>query len=574
MSESMPYEFVHAHALKSTINPETDRLWSNTELGVLFGYADGSGFRRRYERDLERYGRDLQVGQPQMLGQILHEVEEVGDILDVSGMSDLEIIRLRYGRIQPTMYVSDLSNDDWIDEYVSYDYFTDDPEAIAELKLAWRTLYLTELRDRVWTLEELLALLPRGYGKTESVLALFVRWFLEIREPLYIVSPSISHSKNILRRVEGQLRSPAIRRDYGDIIARVSYDREMMTITYHSAVDYTQFDPPFSIVTWNTAKEGPHPAWIHFEDVMQKEYRNIESNEDIKWKFTKTFAKMRIRRGGRRTKVTATGTRYAMEDFYSYLVDVHNFPVLHERALDEDDNMLECPNYTRYDLLAEREKDLASFETSMNNNPVPSSGTYFREEHWVAIDEMEFVDPPPHYYLVMDPARGASEFADRTAILVVRIHDGKATVCDGYVGRIDDDDKLIKVNSFYATYSPVYTLIEKTFAQIDIRKFQHIRGLVPYQDTTKNAKIVRISAMKPYFVDGLIEVVSTIQPYKYLHREYLAYNETSSTPTRKDDSIDGLSMIIQNFGRFLEKYSETQVDWSKTQDFHMTAQRQ
>jgi hypothetical protein len=103
-----------------------------------------------------------------------------------------------------------------------------------------------------------------------------------------------------------------------------------------------------------------------------------------------------------------------------------------------------------------------------------------------------------------------------------------------------------------------------------MRRFQHIRGVIPYQDTIRRAKIMRISAMKPYFADGLILVKEGIQPYKFLHREYLAYNETDSTPTRKDDSIDALSMIIQLFGRFLSIFAETEVDWDESPEFHLT----
>ena len=561
---------IHTHRLKRPKTP-----WRYLCTNILKFKGPHTTPMRAYEnwlksdRTLPKKGPTESIQKPMMLGQVLHKGLKLPDM---SELSDLDIIRIRYGKIAPTRYVSKLDNDDWIDRYIHYEYFTDDPEAIAELKKEWRTGYLTKLRNMIWTLITLLVLLPRGYGKTESVLALFVRWILEIREPLYIVTSSSAHSKNLLKRIERQLKSPAIRRDYGDIFEKVSYDREMMTLIYHEQIEYSQFDPPVSVVTWNSAKEGPHPAWIHFDDVMQKEFKNIESNEDIKIKYSKVFAKMRIRRGDNMTKISATATRYAVEDMYSYLMDIQKFPVLHEMALDDNDVWLYCPNYTKDDLLEERAKDLPSFETSMNNNPTPSTGTYFKEEDWVETDDdLTRASGQPLYYLVMDPARGVSDFADRTAILVIGFHDGIATVVDGYVGRIDDDDKLIKVNTFYAKYLPNHTVIEKAFAQIDMRRFSHIRGLVPYQDTTRNAKILRISSMKPYFVDGLIRVLKGIQPYKYIHGEYLSYNETPSTPTRKDDSIDAVSIVIQLFGQYLKKYTETEVDWSKVGDFHLTS---
>ena len=142
---------------------------------------------------------------------------------------------------------------------------------------------------------------------------------------------------------------------------------------------------------------------------------------------------------------------------------------------------------------------------------------------------------------------------------------------DGFIGRIDDDQKVLKLNAFYNAFRPTHTIIEKIFAQIDWNRFNHIRGLVPYRDTSMRAKYMRISAMKPYFVDGLIQVLEGIQPFDFLHNEYLSYNEMPSTASRKDDAIDALSMVIQLFGKYLEKYVETQVDWSQVNtDFHMT----
>jgi len=404
------------------------------------------------------------------------------------------------------------------------------------------------------------------------VLALFVRWILEILDPLYIVGPSYNHQKNILRRIVRLLKGPAIRRRYGDIFSAVSYDREMLTLTYHESLNYNQFDPPVSLTTWQGAKEGPHPAWMHFDDCWQKEFKNIESNEDIRIKYSKVFSKMRIRRGGKRTRVSFTGTRYAPEDAYSYLMTKQKFPFIHEKALGDNDKMLKCPNYTLDDLLKERDIDPAIFETSMNNNPVPSTGVYFKAEHWKTIETniLEH-EQGAQYFLVMDPGKGFSDFAARTAILVVAIWEGKAYVVDGYVGRIDADQSLKYINAFYTKYNPAWTLIEKTYAQVDMRRFAHLRGLVPYSDTVKRAKLIRISAMKSYFVDGLIYVLEGIQPYKFLYREFLAYKETDSTPTRKDDAIDALSMIIQQFGKFLSIFTETNVDWSESPDFHLTA---
>lgn len=562
MTETQPYNFARAHLWRNQINPGTDKKFTNKDLAEIFGYSNESGFRRRYDRDLKKHNMEheepvIQFQEP--------------DSPDYSKLTDLEIARTPYGKLRPTMFVSDLDLDDWIDEFITYDYFTQDLEEILKLKEEWRKEYLSKLRDKLWTMDELLALLPRGYGKTESVLALFVKWFLEIRDPLYIVTSSYAHNRNILQRMEAQLRSPAIRRVYGDIIGKASYGREMMTLTYRKDVKYNQFDPPCSLVTWNGAKEGPHPAWIHFEDAMQKEFKNIESNEDIQYKFVKTFDKMRIRRGNRRTKISITGTRYALEDLYAYLMEKQEIPCYHEKALEEDGKWLQCPNYTLQDLKDMKRKDISIFETTMNNNPIPPSGLYFDAKDWIEATNDLSDETGVKYFIILEPARSFHPKADNTAILVIGIHNGFATVIDGFVGKINDDMKLAKVNYFHNTYDPMYVLVEKAFAQIDLKRFQHLRGMVPFRDTTKNAKLMRISAMRPYFSDGLIRVLTGIQPYDILHTEYLSYNEEHSTPFRKDDSIDALAIIIQQFSQYLAKFADTEIDWSKADAFHLRA---
>lgn len=540
----------------------------------LFNFNKSDSFRKAFNREKKRRSQDLKP-QPKKLKIDALSTDRISSsepITDASNMTDLEILRTRYGLIQPTLHKSDMPIDDWIDEYITYDYYTYEPEAIAQLKKEWRTDYLNQLRTKIWILEELLALLPRGYGKTETMLALFIKWFLEIREPLYIVAPSYNHNKNLLRRMERLLKSPSIRRKYGDIIGKISYDKEMLTIQYPDSMNYIAFDPPLSMVTWGSAKEGPHPAWIHFEDVMQKEYKNIESNEDIKSKYTKTFAKMRTRRGGKRTKITITGTRYGLEDFYSYMMDQQKIPVLHKRALEDDGKtMLLCPNYTLDDLQKEREKDPASFETSMNNNPVPSSGLYFNKDDWVSGPYDLKHEHTTQYYIVVDPARGVSLAADNTTIIIYGIFEGSAYIYDGFVGKIDDDLKEKKVKHFYEVYNPVNTVIEDIFALIDMNRFASMRGVIPFKDTMKKAKYIRINAMKSYFVDGLIKVKEGIQPYDFLYNEYLSYNELPSTASRKDDCIDNVSIFIQLFGQYLEKYAELQTDWSQVPDFHLTS---
>ncbi|KKL88379.1 hypothetical protein LCGC14_1925310, partial [marine sediment metagenome] len=280
---------------------------------------------------------------------------------------------------------------------------------------------------------------------------------------------------------------------------------------------------------------------------------------------------------------------YGMEDMYSYLRDVQKIPVLHNRALNEDGTWLYCPNYTLDDLVEEREIDIAAFETTMNNNPIPSSGIFFNADHWIEVEKTDCATckikhrPWKHeqgvmYYCAIDPNRGMTDSADNAAIIIFGILRGIGMVVDGFVGKTRDIVK--EYDHFYGEYKLIWTLVEKTFAQIDMNRFTRYTGIIPYTDTTPKAKYMRIDAMRPYFASGLIQVVKQDsvkdkeegKPYPFLYNEYRSYNQTPSTPARKDDALDSLSMIIQHAGQYLEKYIDTHTDWSESSDFHLTVE--
>ena len=198
MNDMALYEYIHDRRFLR------DPQWSWQDISDALQLGKSRGTMQKYYRRL--CNRVKKPYKPEKVDKV-EQVTEKRDTVqppsqktkskNISEQTDLEIFRTPYGDIQPTMEISDLDNDDWIDKYIVYPYGESDPEVIAELKKEWRLPYLTELRNKIWNMEELIALLPRGYGKTESVLALFIRWFLEIREPIYIVSPSSEHSKKV-----------------------------------------------------------------------------------------------------------------------------------------------------------------------------------------------------------------------------------------------------------------------------------------------------------------------------------------------------------------------------------------
>lgn len=484
------------------------------------------------------------------------EIPELSEFVDYvnayherMGNEYLSIQRTPYGKLSPTFYVSPLDNTEWQREYVEYDIDEDVGGDIETFLNAWDTQYLRDLREMLWNGTDIIALLPRTYGKTQAVINLFVRWFLEVRKPLYIVSPSSSHNQMLLSAIERRLRSPMVRRDYGDVMKKPNYSVQMMYIEYADKIPYNDFDKPLALVTWDSAKEGVHPLWIHYEDVKQQERVGEDAAERELARYDATFDKMRRHGKYGKTKVTVTATRYSPNDFYQYLIEKYHFTTFHVKARNEDGTYTTCPNHNEDSLRQMEANDTASFETQMQNNPVPSGGDYFDAEEWHTYNSDTHPVPAYDGVITVDPAGGASRASDNTAILVSIVNDNKLWIDQVIVGKFTVDkisDILVQLRAKYGNNFPI--VAEKLFAigNILFNRLRDLPNLIPFRDTTRNAKYIRIDNMKQLFHDKQIIVNENAKDYAVLHAEYLRYNRKPSTTARHDDALDALSMAVRH----------------------------
>ncbi|MEE9410837.1 MAG: hypothetical protein V3V41_07915 [Candidatus Heimdallarchaeota archaeon] len=454
----------------------------------------------------------------------------------------------------------------------------------------WKPLpaYIRRFMIDVWERTDTLVIYPRDHGKTIALCVLFLYWVLELNKSVLVIAGLPYKIWYIMKRV---MEHQDIQDTYGfDIIKK----NETTGIIYTSRQICE--DPIIRVCAWGSSYVGSHFDWTHLEDIIQQPAVAEASNERIYDNFNDNVRDISHR-------LSISGTRKAIDDLYAYLKK-HYFIEIKEEAIklkgrwptkkdfifgeyvggdgltqiqpiavkqsyyDEVEiTMLNCPKWTLDKLLIRYFKNPDSFHSQFMNDPRPSKGKYFDADQFNTVnsipdDKYKFV-----YYLIMDPARGMTEGADRTSILVIGIYNGIAYIVDGYTGRIDDDKKVEKINEFYKKYNPANTVIEATFAQIDMNKFAHIRGLEPYYDTATKAKIVRISACKSYWKDKLIRVLEDIQPYTQLYDEYILYNEKPSDRSRKDDNIDVVSMFIQKYGHFLSTGYVKLIDYSQTKNF-------
>ncbi len=614
MNDLEEYEFIferiHNRKPKWTFEEISKTLkWTNKRTGEPL--TDRKSAQKRYRRLCNSLNKQYKPAQKIKKKEASTKVDRESKPLDkdkkkeydLLNMTDIEIQAIPYGEIEPTLYKSDMNNDDWIDQFMVYNYTMDinpdleikddeleqddygnffipysvddftyqsiDPEIVKAHKKKWRLKYLSQLSDALWNYSRAMGLLPRGYGKTERVIALFIRWILEVFLPLMVITPKATHSAKILSKIERAIKHPSIRRYYGDVISGTSYSKDGMILKYSDKIAWHHLDYPLELYTFKSAKEGAHPAWLHFEDVFQQEAKSIDVTISLITEFENKFIPML----SATSKFTLTATRYGVTDFYNYLIKIQKIPVLHIRAMDDDNvEWLACPRFTKHYLTEWKDKNPDSFETQMNNNPIPPQGLYFQLSDWKPITLIPSPVTVSGYYGFLDPAEGLSDSADNSAIRIVAIVDGKSLTVDGIVGKFKQDELLDWMEFFQKKYKMYEFHVEKLFGLgVTLsHKLNHFNNIRYYTRTQPKAKHMRIKALRGFYRRGLIRIVKTIEAYegglkmgfyKQSRLEYLSYEaDKDSSASRKDDCLDTEGMALDILAPYLYVEKKKIVD--------------
>lgn len=529
---------------------------SHTTVGtVVRKYIDGGEVSESDEPGLLSFSRSKDSLSPSSQSEAT---------ITVASEYPTERLRENYGNLNPTLYTSDLSDDEWIREYCDY---------------SWDKVYLTELRAFLMNVDRGLALLPRDSGKTLSVIGLFARHILEVRTPILCIT-STSLKTKIYREIKRILMSPKVRAKYGDMVE--NFTGHMGEMWLYNELRQGSPDASFKVVGTSGQVIGGHPDWIHFEDPVQQEFLNEESNVNMRDWFDRVIKYMIAGR------ITATGTRKSISDFYSFLLD-RNFDLFHMKAvellrgefptyndvvtevddtgrlreIDIDVSMgeyqvIDCPNKTFEikELLIGRARNYEAFQAEMQNDPLPDQGTYFIKDDWTEIE------PYPSgvledFYISCDSAYGSSNSADNTAILVAALHQGKLIIVDGIMGKLKFDGIIGALKGFYATYKPHQVFLETNFAQIWLKQGTDSAGIPVTQVRQTKNKIMRIDSLKPFYTQKRIQIIKTCPIKHKLYAEYMQYNQRQSSGMRHDDGLDSLATMMEKVGGDL-----VQFNWS------------
>ncbi len=444
-------------------------------------------------------------------------------------------------RNPPTGYISNLDNDAWIKHYFGGDgslptgHEWDDVE------------YLTELRESLWNELNLIELYPRGHGKTTSVIELFTRYLLEVKRPLLCIKSGNAGARWMFGEVRKLMMLTSIRQDYGDVMESMNRSTQEMYYSYDIA--YASSDPAFRCVGKGGEIIGLHSGWIHLDDIIQEEAKSEMTREGLR-NWYDDVVKYCVVRGENPTRITFTGTRKDMDDFYSYIM-AKRFKIQHKRSIEivsgrlpnfdecEFDEYgmpikwpetgvfetLSCPNWTFADLLYAYYDDPIGFASQMQNDPVPRGGLFFAQEEWIEVDD-PLIDYTANHTFV-DPAFGKTAASSDTAILVLTVHKGDLVLLDASVGKYDPpmlENETVRLSTRHGSIS---THLENNYAQItsrftEDRPIRNLRGVRTFEQ--KIDKIDRIDAFKAPLSTRRVKVHVSCNFKDKIKAQFLKYN--------------------------------------------------
>jgi predicted phage terminase large subunit-like protein len=476
-----------------------------------------------------------------------------------------EVYLRNYGNMPITDYQSLYPQWKWRDKYLGERY-------------NWDLMHLRRLDTFLNTTMRGFAFLPRTGGKTTNVIGDALRWILEHREPYLMFTAGPGGKSRIFRAMRRLLKSKPIRQAYGDVME--GNGNSQTGEIYFVDEIYNHADPTFKVTTRMSDIIGSHPKRIHFEDIVQQPFSGSETKE----KFINWYDEVVEYLAVEGTRLTGTGTRKAVDDVYSYIIQ-QNFEVLREKAIEKISGRypteadctfdittdkhgfttkqitdidlsvgvfeyLECPNWSPKYLHSKRVLKLQAFESQMQNNPLPESGLYFDRDDWIEVDPY----PLKHlnnYFITVDSGYGQSKKADNTAILVLGIFNSECFIVDGFIGRIAFDVILDKIEKFQQLYEPMQTFVQTFFAEIWIKQRGAARGINMTNVEDKRNKIMRIDALKPWYNQHTIKVYKTLPCKQLLFQEYIQYNRRDSTADRHDDGLDALATGLDKLTHYL-----------------------
>lgn len=485
------------------------------------------------------------------------------------------IRRSRYETIEPTKHREEIETLDqlvkWIQTYTPYMQGKWDNSNTRENA---RVLFFDVFKAGKSTLIGK----PRGSGKSKVSVAVYLCILANYYLPQAII---VNGPKAKSRIYAGLIRvvkyNSLFRFKYGDIIASNSklggsleLHPELIDDLYERT-GYVTDDPLIQISVYSGII-GAHPYVVWLEDILQSEFKAMESNEYLLYEvFDGIIKKLSTRIGG-------TLTRKGKDDLYSHMPSRNvmllvrgaimlikgHWPTTRDLIYENDDKegraidinipegsefvIIERPEWTVKSLLIERTLALKDprafemFEREMQNNPILSEGLYFRGCDIEEVDPFTSGELTNKSYMVFDPAFGESDASSDTAIFIIGLYQGYFWIMEVVIDKFNDTQLLEVCERLHRQYNPLLSWGENDFKQLSrnsmlFRGLSRLRGFDVFYSKGFGDKFSRINQLHPPLHKKQFKIYKTARDKTKLRLQIRTYNQRKG----KLDGLDGLA---------------------------------
>ena len=492
-----------------------------------------------------------------------------------------QIRRTRYELIPPTLHREEINTIDelvtWIQTYTPYMQGKWNNKNTREIA---NTLFFEVFKKGDSTLIGK----PRGSGKSKISVAVYLCIMANYWYPQGVIVNGPKAKRRIFNGMARVLiHNPLFRQKYGDIVSSKSKGEGVFELhpeiidSLYTSTGYVTDDPAIQISVYSGII-GAHPYVVWLEDILQSEFKSMESNEYLLYEvFDGIIAKLSERIGG-------TLTRKGMDDMYSQLPSRNillsirgaiellkgRWPIESELVYDEEGRavdliipenseykIIERPGWTIKSLLIKRTlalKDPRSFEMferEMQNNPILSEGLYFKD------CEIEMVEPfrngelANKLYMVMDPAFGKSSGSSDTAILVIGVYQQCFWIVEVIIAKFNDTEMGDMCEDLCDIHKPLEFRAENDFEQLTknthlMKRLRALRGFRTFYCKGFGDKQSRIEQLHTPLINGQWKIYNTARNKNELILQKQIYN-------RREGKFDGLDAMASGYRLFYDK---------------------
>lgn len=392
-----------------------------------------------------------------------------------------------------------------------------------------------------------LFLMPRGHGKTITILEVFPTWMIctnaggTVANPrILLISEAEDNSIKRLTQIKTHLYSPKIIRDFGD---QRDYDKEWLKTRIYCNRTQPYIDPTVEAVGISGSITGGHFNAILLDDPCSLKNMESETMRLKHWQWLTGTVMPMLEPGG---ILAMLGTRKNYFDMY-YMVK----KLAREGAPWE---VIEIPAYLddahtqalwpqKYPVSELQQLELAlgpsTFAREYMNSPVPLGGLHFKTS-WLQWVPNELVPYQSLRYMAwLDPAFSKSDISCNNAIAIVGIsQDNKVYVLDMVRFHGDMDMMFNQVHNAFNDWPKLEVMwIESNFHQHIIPDAINKISLLPVMGVEQHRdKIARIQSLEPFYAAGRVFHRDVPNIRNWVDEEYLTFYT-------KDGLVDGLDAL-------------------------------